>query len=124
MIQSWIIILILRSKYNSLSGTSYIKLQKEFSLPRKGLINIRNIKDNECFKWCLVRYLRIRKVDRLSGDETNFIYIKFLVKIKDIQKVKKRKNSISISVFGYENKKKYPIYVSKNVLKKNMLILN
>ena len=37
---------------------------------------------------------------------------KFPVKIKDIYKIEKN-NSISISVFGYENKVKYPIYVSK-----------
>ena len=37
---------------------------------------------------------------------------KFPVKIRDIHKIEK-KNSISISVFGYENKEKHPIYVSK-----------
>ena len=44
---------------------------------KKGLINIQNVDDNECFKWCLVRYLhpadhyptRIRKTDKLFGDE-------------------------------------------------------
>ena len=45
------------SKYNSLAGSSYIKLPKELDHPRKGLINIQNIDNNECFKWCLVRYL-------------------------------------------------------------------
>ena len=40
-----------------LAGSSYIKLPKEVDDPRKGLINIQNIDDNECFKWCLVRYL-------------------------------------------------------------------
>ena len=35
--------------------------------------------------------------------------------MKDIQKIEK-KNSIGISVFGYENKKKIPIYVSKKML--------
>ena len=38
-------------------GTSHIKLPKKLDHPRKGLINIQNIDDNECFKWCLVRYL-------------------------------------------------------------------
>ena len=38
--------------------------------------------------------------------------IKFSVKIRDIHKVGK-KNSIGISVFGYENKEKHSIYVSK-----------
>ena len=43
------------SKYNPLPGSSYIKLPKELDHPRKGLINIQDT--NECFKWCLVRYL-------------------------------------------------------------------
>ena len=42
------------SKYNSLAGSSCIKLLKELEHPRKGLINIQNIDDNECFKWCLL----------------------------------------------------------------------
>ena len=45
------------SKYNTLVGSSYIKLPKELQYPRKGLINIQNTNDNKCFKWCLVRYL-------------------------------------------------------------------
>ena len=60
------------SKYNPLAGNSYIKLPKELDHPRKGLINIQNIDDNECFKWCLVRHLnpvdgnpaRITKADK------------------------------------------------------------
>ena len=38
------------SKYNPLVGSSYIKLPKELDHSRKGLINIQNIDDNECFK--------------------------------------------------------------------------
>ena len=38
--------------------------------------------------------------------------MKFPVKVKDIHKIEK-KNSNAISVFGYENKEKYPFYVSK-----------
>ena len=45
------------SKYNSLAGSSYIKLPKKLDHPRKGLINIQNVGDNECFKWSIVRYL-------------------------------------------------------------------
>ena len=38
------------SKYNPLSGSSYIKLPKELDHPRQRLINIQNIDDNESFK--------------------------------------------------------------------------
>ena len=34
-----------------------MKLPQELNFPRKGLINIKNIDHNECFKWCLVKYL-------------------------------------------------------------------
>ena len=38
-----------------LAGSSYIELPRELNHQRKGLINIQNIDDNECFKWCLIR---------------------------------------------------------------------
>ena len=58
---------------------------------------------------------RNRKNDKLFGDDLDFEDIKFPVKIKDIHKMEK-KNSIGISVSGYENKKKHWIYiVKKNV---------
>ena len=61
------------SKYNVLAGSSYIKLPKELDRQRKGLINIRNIDDNQCFKWCLVKCLNpadhhpegIKKADKI-----------------------------------------------------------
>ena len=98
------------SKYNPLAGSSYIKLLKELDHPRRGLINIRNFDDNECFKWSLVRYVnpadrnpaRIAKAD------------KFPVKIRDIKKKNNGKtNPIGITVFDCENKKKHRIFVSK-----------
>ena len=45
------------SKHNPLAGSSYIKLPIELDNPRKGLINIQNIDDDESFKWSLFRYL-------------------------------------------------------------------
>ena len=45
------------SKYNPLAGSSCIKLSKELDHQWKGLINIQNIDDNQCYKWCLFRYL-------------------------------------------------------------------
>ena len=55
MIQSLGIILVFQN--NPLAGSSYVKLPIKLDYPRKGLINIQNIDNNECFKWCLVRYL-------------------------------------------------------------------
>ena len=52
----WIIDLVIDHttsilKYNPLARRSYIKVPKQLDHPRKGLINIQSIDDNECFKW-------------------------------------------------------------------------
>ena len=54
----------------------------------------------------------ITKTDKDFVKKLDFKDIKFPVKIRDIQDISK-KNSISIRVFGYENKEKHSIYVSK-----------
>ena len=54
----------------------------------------------------------IRTIDKLYGDKLDIKDKKFAVKVRDIH-ITERKNSIGFSVFGYEDKKKYPIYVSK-----------
>ena len=108
------------SKYNPLARRSYIKLPKELDHPRKGLINVQNTNDIECFKWCLVNYLnhagfnpaKITKTDKDFVEKIDFKDIKFPVKTRDVHKFEK-KNSVGICVFGYGNKVKYTIYVSK-----------
>ena len=108
------------SKYDHLAGSSYIKLSKELDHPGKGPINIQNIDDNECFKWSLASCLnaadhhpaRISKADNACLRKLDFKDIEYPEKIRDFQKIKK-KNSSSISVLGYENKKRHPIYGSK-----------
>ena len=85
------------------------------------MINIQNTDDNECFKWCLVRYVnpvdhnprRITKADKDFAMRLDLKDIKFPEKAIETFTKLKKKYSIGISVFGYENKVKYPIYVSK-----------
>ena len=68
------------SKYNPFAGSSYINLPKKLDHPRKGLINIQNTDDNECFNWSLVRYLnpadhhpaRITKAEKNFAKELYF----------------------------------------------------
>ena len=82
------------------------------------MISIQNTDNNECFKWCLVRYLhpvdhhtrRNRKFNKLYAQKLDSIHIKFPFKVRDIDKIE-RKNSIGISVFGYEYEEKYPIHL-------------
>ena len=57
------------TKYEPLKGTSYIELPTELKNPAKGLINLKN-KDNECFRWCHIRYLNPQGKDpqRMIGN--------------------------------------------------------
>ena len=99
----WIINSVRDHNYNiqkndHLITTYYIKLLKELKIGQKGLINIHNFDDNECFKCFLFRYLfpadqhpaKIIKVDKLFGNELDFEGINFPVKIKDFAKLEKR----------------------------------
>ena len=92
------------SKYNPLAGSSYIKLSKELDHPRKGLINIQNTDDNDCFKWCLVRYVAQQDLQKILPKSLILKTQNFQLKLETLTKLKKKKNSIGISVFGYENK--------------------
>ena len=106
-------------KYQPIKRSSYIKLPNELQNSAKGLINIKN-EDNECFRWCHIRYLnpqdrdpqRIKNSDRAFIQNPDHEGITFPVTIKQINKIE-RQNKIRINVFGYEEKQPFPIFVSK-----------
>ena len=105
--------------YSPLKGSSYIKLPQELRNSAKGLINMKN-KDNECFRWCHIRHLnpqdkdpqRIKKTDKQYIEKLDYSSIEFPVTVKQINKIEKQ-NNICINLFGYEEKQKFPIYISK-----------
>ena len=55
---------------------------------------------------------RITKDDKNLAERLDFKDIEVPVKIRDIHRIEKR-TSVGISVFGYENKERHTIYVSK-----------
>ena len=71
-----------------------------------------NVLYSQTFTYSRRSSATIKKTDEILANELDFRDIKFPVKIKDIHKIEKN-NSIGIRVFGYENKKKHPIYMSK-----------
>ena len=87
------------------------------------MINIQNIDDNECFKWCLVKYLNpadlnpatITKADKDFEKSLDFKDIKFSVNIRYIHKTEKKN-----FIFGYKTNEKYPIYLPKNCFEKKI----
>ena len=116
-------------KYKPMNGSSYIQLPSELRNSAKGLINMKN-EDNECFRWCHIRHLnpqekypqRIKKTDKQYVEKLDYLNIDFPVSVKHYNKIEKQ-NSINISVFGYENKEPYPIYVSKEKYEDHMELL-
>ena len=116
-------------QYEPIKGSSYIELPEELKHHLKGLINLKN-KDNECFRWCHIRYLnhqdknpqRINKSDKEYISKLNYSNIKFPVELNQYNKIEKQ-NEININVFGYENKQPYPIYISKEKYEKHLELL-
>ena len=116
-------------QYEPIKGSSYIELPEELKHHLKGLINLKN-KDNECFRWCHIRYLnpqdknpqRIKKSDKEFIKKLDYSGIEFPVATKQYNKIEKQ-NEININVFGYENKQPYPIYISKEKYEKHLELL-
>ena len=79
----------------------------------------------------MVRYLyhadynqrRIRKVDRMFHRELDFKDIKCPVKITDIQKIENKNCIRVITIFGYKNKTKFLIYVSRTTFETHIDLL-
>ena len=117
--------------YEPTKGSSYISLSAEVRNSKKGLVNMKN-DENECFRWCHIRYLnpqedhpyRIKKTDRKMVQELNYQGVQFRVSVKSYNKIEVR-NSINVNFFGYEDKQLYPIFVSKGSNEKafNLLLI-
>ena len=82
--------------------------------PKKCFINVQNIDDNECLKYCLVRYLypADHNPDKDFAKELDFKDIMLPVKIRYINKVKK-KTVLALVFLVIKMRKKNPIYKSK-----------
>ena len=106
--------------YNPLKGKTWIPLPKELA-NKKAIINMKNT-DNKCFLWCVLRALNPKdnhpeRVDgELIGKENslNMKGIDYPVSLKDLNKFEKQNPSMSITVYGYEEKGVYPLRNSVN----------
>ena len=87
-------------------------MPKELNHPRKGLIDIQNIDNNECFEWIIVRHLRLvdRNLKSIKKADKVVKKLDFKDKVSIHSQRIEKKNSIDISVFSYE---KHPVVVSK-----------
>ena len=114
--------------FNPLSASSYIPLPKKLA-EKNAIINVKNEKDNECFKWAVTSAVfpakehgeRLSKQMRKDSEKFDWTGIEFPVSLKQIDKFEKQ-NNYAINVFGYEKvdckkvdckKVVYPLRISK-----------
>ena len=109
-------------RYRPLGGSQYVELP-DYVKRTKGVLNIQN-EDNKCFLWSVLAYLypaednanRVTKYEPYAN-RVNMDGIKYPVTLKDIIKFEKINPSLSVNVFGLDDKERmyyYPLYISKN----------
>ena len=109
------------ARYNPLRGETWIPLPKELA-NKKAIINMQN-KDNKCFLWCVLRALnpkgnhpeRVDKELKEKENTLNMDRIKYPVSLKDINKFENQNPTISITVYGYEEKEVRPLRNNNNM---------
>ena len=116
-------------EYNPLRGETWLSLPKELA-NKNAIISPKN-EDNKCFLWCVLRALnpkdnhpeRIDKKLKEKENTLNMDGIEYPVSLKDIDKFERQNPSISITVFGYEEKSVYPLRNSNNTDREHNIIL-
>ena len=123
------------SKYEPLRGSSYLPLPEKIKNKNKGLINIKNENDNDCFRWChLVLSIFCRKnnpqrIAKYKGyiNKVNYDGIPFPVKLNDIPKIENLNGVIRFNVYDATESKSdiYPLYISNKICDKtcNLLLI-
>ena len=121
---------ILTVPYEPLRGSKYIELPKHIA-DKKAVINIKN-KDEDCFKWCVLRALnpktenpnRVDKQLRAAEKTINMDGISVPTKIDDITKFENQNLDIAIVVLGLnENGNVYTIRLSEYAYNRKHLVV-
>ena len=106
--------------YRPIRGRSYIKTPKELS-GKHAIINVKNKRDNECFKWAVTSAVFPRKKDpqrlndetRESSERLNWDGIDFPTPISQIKQFEKQ-NPYSINVYEWDGKNVDILRISKH----------
>ena len=108
------------SKWEPTNAGSYIDLPPALK-NKQAIINMKN-RDNECFKWCVLRALyptnnhpeRIDKNLKSKEDTLNMEGINYPVDFRGVDRFESQNPDISISILGYnKDERVYPLKISK-----------
>ena len=105
-------------KYNPMRAWGYLPLPKELKA-KEGCLNVQN-NDEKCFLWSILALLhpvqhkknlyRVSKYQEYEH-ELNISGIQYHLDIKNIGKFEYQ-NNISVKVFGYKDKKIFPLCIT------------
>ena len=106
--------------FQPLRGSTFLPLPRKIAT-KKAVINMKN-DDDQCFKWSVTRSLnpvdvhpeRITKEVKEQSERLDWSGLKFPVKLDHIVIFEKFNPSISINVFGLEDRVVYPLRLSKS----------
>ena len=106
--------------FNPLGGSSYFPLPSKLAA-KKAIINVKNMKDNECFKWAVTSAVypreshpeRLNDEMRRNSEKLDWKGIDFPTPLKQIERFEKQ-NSYSINVYGWRGGNVYPLRISEH----------
>ena len=106
--------------FQPLRGSTFLPLPRKIAT-KKAVMNMKN-DDDQCFKWSVVRALnpveknseRITRELKDQSERLDWSGLKFPVKLGHIVIFEKFNPSISINVFGFEDRVVYPLRLSKS----------
>ena len=105
--------------FEPLGGSSYFPLPYKLAV-KKAIINVKNMKDNECFKWSVTSAVYQVQVhpERMKGmrersERLSWVGIDFPTPINQISRFEKQ-NPYSINVYGWNGTSVYPLRISKH----------
>ena len=118
--------------FKPLRGSSYFTLPKKLAV-KKAIINVKNLKDNECFKWAVTSAVfpreknkqRLNEEMRVNSKRLNWRGIDFPTPLNQIARFEKQ-NPYSINVYGYTGTSVYPLRISKHTNEQciNLILLS
>ena len=117
------------ARYIPFRGETWIPLPKELA-NKKAIINMQN--KDKSFLWCVLRALnqkdnhpeRVDKELKLKENTLNMDGIEYPVSLKyDIDKFENQNPTISITVYGYEEKEVCPLRNSNNIDREHNITL-
>ena len=106
--------------FKPLRGSSYFPLPPKLAA-KHAIINVKNMRDNECFKWAVTSAVYQRKKDpqrlnsemRRNSEKLNWEGIDFPTPLTQITRFEKQ-NLYSINVYGWTGTSVYPLRISKH----------